>query len=93
MIKYKIIFTDSYTKRAIKFLRKRKNLVTQYEKTLKLLEINPFHQSLRLHKINSQKDVNLFSISINLSYRITINFLISWNEIIPINIWSHDEVY
>lgn len=92
MMKYKIIFTESYTQKAIKFLKKHKEIIAQYEKVLKLLELNPFHPSLRLHKIYSKSE-NIFSVSINMSYRIIIEFLIKDKEIIPINIWSHDEVY
>jgi len=35
----------------------------------------------------------LHSVSINLSYRITIELLINENEIIPINVGDHDAVY
>jgi hypothetical protein len=36
---------------------------------------------------------DLHSVSINLSYRITIEFLIEKATIIPVSIGSHDEVY
>ncbi len=87
-----IIYTDSYNKRAGKFIKKHPDLISQYEKTLKLLEINPQHPSLRLHKLQG-KLADLFSVSINISYRITILFLLNHDKIIPIDIGSHDEVY
>ena len=34
-----------------------------------------------------------FTISINMSYRVVIDFVIQNDEIIPIDIGSHDEVY
>jgi len=89
---FKLIFTDSYNKRAKKFLKKHKDLITQYEKVLTLLEINPHHPSLRLHKLEG-KLKDLHSISINISYRITIEFIIEDETIIPINIGSHEDVY
>lgn len=46
---YKLIFTESYEKRVRAFLKKHGNLKSQYEKTLQLLELNPYHPSLR-HK-------------------------------------------
>ena len=87
-----IIYTASYLRRVKKFIKKHPELISQYEKTLKLLELNPTHPSLRLHKL-SGKLSELFSVSINISYRISIYFLITEDKIIPVDIGSHDEVY
>jgi mRNA-degrading endonuclease YafQ of YafQ-DinJ toxin-antitoxin module len=89
---YKLIFTEQYEKRLRKFIKKRPELLSQYEKTIRLLEVNPHHPSLRLHKL-SGKLSNLHSVSINISYRITLELIITEKEIIPIEIGSHDEVY
>ena len=89
---FSLIFTDSYETKARKFLKKHPEVRGQYEKALRLLELNPYHPSLRIHKVNIQGD-EIFSISINISYRITIDLLINEMEIIPINIGSHDDVY
>ena len=89
---YSIIYTESYEQKARKFLKKHPELKGQYEKTLKLLELNPYHPSLRLHKVNIQGN-EVFSISINISYRITIDLLIDELEVIPLNIGSHDDAY
>jgi len=89
---YKIIFTESYIKRAKKFAKKHPDIIKQYEKTLKLLEINPMHPSLRFHKIEG-KVSEYYSVSINMTYRIIIEFIIKENEIIPLNVGKHDEVY
>lgn len=89
---YKLIFTESYIKRETKFLIKHPDIVTQYEKTLKILEINPEHPSLRLHQLKG-KLKKLHSISINISYRITLEFFITEKEIILVNIGRQDYVY
>lgn len=91
-MKYKIIFTESYNRRAAKFIKKHPELIKQYTKTLELLELNPYHPSLRLHKLKGKLQ-DLHSISINVSYRITIEMIISETTIIPINVGSHDETY
>jgi mRNA-degrading endonuclease YafQ of YafQ-DinJ toxin-antitoxin module len=89
---FSIIYTSSYETKAKKFLGKHPELKNQYIKTVKLLELNPFHPSLRLHKVNlSGKEV--YSISINISYRITMDFYIKDEEIILLNIGDHDSVY
>ena len=72
--------------------KKHPELLRQYEKTLKLLEVNPFHPSLRLHELKG-KLKGLYSVSINMSYRIVINFIITDQDIILINIGSHEQVY
>ena len=87
-----ILYTESYLKRTKKFIKKHPDLISQYEKTLKILEINPYHPSLRLHKLRGKLS-ELYSVAINISYRITIIFLIKDDKIIPIDIGSHDEVY
>ncbi|MEN8253944.1 MAG: plasmid stabilization protein [Verrucomicrobiota bacterium] len=91
-MKYKIIFTESYTKRARKFLKKHPELLKQYEKTLSLLELNPHHPSLRLHPLKGRLSA-LHSVSINISYRITITLMITKKSIVPVDVGTHDEVY
>jgi mRNA-degrading endonuclease YafQ of YafQ-DinJ toxin-antitoxin module len=87
-----IICTDSYNRRAKKFFRRHPELFGQYEKTLKLLEANPFHPSLRLYKLQGRLS-ELHSVSINMAYRISIFFIIEKDRIIPVEIGTHDEAY
>ena len=89
---YKIIYTDSYINKAKRFVKKHPELITQYEKTLKILENNPNHPSLRLHRLKG-KLKDLHSISINISYRITLEFYLKDKEIVLVNVGHHDEVY
>ncbi|HNZ27511.1 MAG TPA: type II toxin-antitoxin system RelE/ParE family toxin [Spirochaetota bacterium] len=89
---YKILFTETYNKKAANFIKKHKSLLKQYEKTLKLMEIDPFHPSLRLHKLEG-KFQEVYSVSINISYRITIEFIIKENIIIPLDVGTHSEIY
>jgi len=91
-MKYEIIFTESYTRRAVNFLKKHPELRNQYKKTLELLELNPQHPSLRLHKLSGALS-DLHSVSINVSYRITLEFLVEGNNILPVNIGKHEDVY
>jgi len=59
---------------------------------LKLIEINLSHPSLHLHKLEGKLS-DLYSVSINISYRICIDFIVEENTIIPIDIGKHDNVY
>lgn len=89
---YILVFTAQYERRAKRFLQRHPDLRSQYLKTLQLLEANPHHSSLRLHALSGRL-AGLHSISINLSYRITLELLITEQEIIPINVGDHDAVY
>ena len=89
---FRVIYAKSYLKRAAKFAKRHPDLLAQYEKALKLLELNPFHPSLRLHRLSGSLS-DLHSISINISYRITLEFLIEDGKIILVNVGSHDEIY
>jgi len=89
---YELVYPESYIRRARKFLKKHPELHTQYRKTLELLELNPFHPSLRLHSLKGRRN-GLSSVSINISYRIVLELIIDRNEILLINIGTHDQVY
>lgn len=92
MNNFRIIFTESYKRRARKFLKKHPELLSQYKKCLQLMELNPYHPALRLHPLRG-KLTGIYAVSLTLSYRLTIEFLIEDKEIIPIQIGTHDEVY
>ncbi len=89
---YQLIYPDSYIKRAKKFLRKHPEIHNQYRKTLELLELDPYHPSLRLHGLEGRLK-GLSSVSINMSYRIVLELEIKDEEIILINVGDHDHVY
>ena len=89
---YRLIYPDSYIKRAKKFLRKHPDIHNQYRKTLELLELDPYHPSLRLHGLEGRLK-GLSSVSINMSYRIVLELEIKGEEIILINLGDHDHVY
>lgn len=87
-----LVFTERYERRAARFLRRHPDLRQSYRKTLLLLEADPHHPSLRLHALRGRLQ-GLHSVSINLSYRITLEVLIDGQRLIPIDIGSHDVVY
>ena len=89
---WQLVFTDQYTRRAARFLKRHPEMVGVYSKALRLLEANPHHPSLRLHALKGKLE-GLHSVSINMSFRITIEMIISDKDIILINVGDHDEVY
>ena len=89
---FALVFTEQYNRRAARFLKQHPELRQTYLKTLQLLEANPMHPSLRLHVLRGKFE-GLHSVSINLSYRITLELLIQDQQIIPVNVGDHDAVY
>lgn len=89
---WRLVFTRQYNRRAVRFIKRHPDATGQYAKALQLLEVNPYHPSLRLHALKGNL-AGLHSVSINLNYRITLEFLLADNDIVLINVGDHDEVY
>ena len=89
---FALVFTDAYNRRALRWLKKHPELRQIYLKTLLLLEANPYHPSLRLHALGG-KYQGVHSVSINLSYRITLELMICDEQIILVSVGDHDAVY
>jgi mRNA-degrading endonuclease YafQ of YafQ-DinJ toxin-antitoxin module len=89
---WQLLFTESYMRAEVRFLRRHPAVKLKYGKTLALLEANPHHPSLRLHAL-AGKHEGLHSVSINLSYRITLELRIRGQTVIPVNVGGHDDVY
>ena len=87
-----LVFTEAYDRRAARWLKRHPDLRQQYLKTLQLLEANPYHPSLRLHALSGRL-AGVHSVSISLSYRITLELLIQDERIILVNVGDHDAVY
>lgn len=86
------MFSERYNRRAALFLNRHPDLWETYRKTLLLLEANPHHPSLRLHALRG-KLTGLHVVSINLTYRITLDVLIEGQKLLPIDIGARDTVY
>jgi len=89
---FSLVYTEAYNRRASKWLKKHPDLRQQYLKTIQLLELNPFHPSLRLHALSGRL-AGVHSVSINISYRITLDLLIEGKELVLLNLGDHDAVY
>ena len=88
---YELILDESYLKKEKKFFKNHPDLLDKYKKILHILRIDPYYPSLRIHKLKGNLK-EYHSISINMSYRIIINFIIENEKIIFIDIGGH-EIY
>ena len=84
-MRYTIVRTDEYRKKLTKFLKKHPDMIERYIKTIEIMEVNPHHPSLRLHKLKGQLH-SFHSVPINMEYRVIIDFIIKDYEII-IELW------
>lgn len=66
------------------------SLYKRIQKQLYLFIDNPQHKSLRLHKIKRRDNLNIWSISINKSFRMLYT---EGDSIYFFEIGTHDEVY
>jgi mRNA-degrading endonuclease YafQ of YafQ-DinJ toxin-antitoxin module len=89
---YSLIFTESYEKIEERFLRRHPDRLERYHRTLALLELDPFHPSLRLHELHGRL-TGLHTVSINVQYRITLELELREQEVILVSVGSHGEVY
>ncbi len=87
-----MILTASFKKKATNFLKLHLSLKAKYKKTLLLLQADPWHPSLRLHKLKGNLS-DLYSISLNMKYRILLDFIIKDDQVILIDIGDHDGMY
>ena len=91
-----LVVTSSFKRAYKRTIKKRPDLKTQLETTLKLLATDPYHTSLRTHKLKGKLS-GAWACSVESDYRIVFNFGTSDNtgnkEIVLIDIGTHDEVY
>lgn len=88
---FTLVYTDQYNRRAARFLRQHPQVRQQYAKALQLLELNPTHPSLRLRPLKGRLQ-GLHAVSINVSFRITLELLVEGPRIVLVNVGDHDAV-
>jgi addiction module RelE/StbE family toxin len=87
-----VIFTDQFNRKVLKFLKSHPELTGKYKKIVLQLRVNPFHPSLRLHKLQGNLQ-EFYSVSINMKYRILLDFIIQNDQIILLDIGGQDYLY
>ncbi len=92
MPKFSLVWTNTFTRTARKFLRRHPDLAGLFEDVLTQLECNPNSPRLRLHRLKG-KHHDKHSVSLTYSYRIVISLQIENDEITLLDVGSHDEVY
>lgn len=81
-----------YPKREIRFFKKHPDLLEKYGVVLKKLENDPFESSLKLHKFQGNLE-KFHAVRLTYEYRIVLILMIVDEQIILIDIGTHDDVY
>lgn len=81
-------FKRSYQKRVSRDTRLKK----KFRSTLKIFASNPFDSKLKTHKLTGKLS-GLWAVSVDYDCRIVFKFYKETNEVLLIDIGSHDEVY
>ncbi len=84
--------TDTFSRTARRFLRRRPHLHTVFGRVLELLEQDPFHPQLRTHAL-SGKLKGLHAVSVTYQVRLLIQLDDAAHTVMLIDIGDHDAVY
>ncbi len=89
---YSISTSEYFINVSRKFFRKHPELKEKFVSIFNALSDDPFQKHLKLHPLKGELK-GLFAVSLTYSYRITLTFQLSKNNITLLDIGSHDEVY
>lgn len=89
---YLLVTTPHFDRAFEKFVRAHRQLRPRLTDIFQNLEADPFHPMLRLQPLKGGMS-GLHAVSITRSYRVVLTLLVEDDEIILLDIGSHDEVY
>ena len=87
-----LVRDDNYQRKERRFFKYHQNLIDKYAEVLKKLQLNPFDSSLKTHKLKGDLKA-FYACSLTHEYRIIFIFLIQNEQLVLVDIGSHDEVY
>jgi mRNA-degrading endonuclease YafQ of YafQ-DinJ toxin-antitoxin module len=89
---FTITTPQQFLRQARKFFKKHPDLKPRFGKLLADLQNDPFQPHLELHPLTG-KLTGCHAVSLTYSYRVTLTLFITEQEIVLLDIGSHDEVY
>ncbi|MEY6433646.1 plasmid stabilization protein [Thioalkalicoccus limnaeus] len=89
---FALVTAQHFERRARRFLRKHPELRRILRDTLDDLSRDPFQPKLKLHLLSGHLG-GVQSVSLTSSYRVTLLVKVTEQEIVLLDIGSHDEVY
>ncbi|MDP1592868.1 MAG: type II toxin-antitoxin system mRNA interferase toxin, RelE/StbE family [Gallionella sp.] len=89
---YAIVTPDQFLRLARKFFKQHPDLRPRFARLLDDLQHDPFQTKLKLHALSGRL-AGCYAVSLTYSYRLTLTLMVTEQEIILLDIGSHDEVY
>ena len=89
---FALVTTQQFERRARKFLRKHPDLGQRLRDTLDDLSRDPFQPKLKLHPLSGNLG-GVQAVSLTYSYRLTLQVRVTEQEVVLLDIGTHDEVY
>ncbi len=87
-----LIWTKQFLKKYRKWELRHPHLKIKSRERILLFEKDPFHPALKTHSLVNELD-GFWAFSINYEYRIIFIFHENNQDVILLNIGTHDEVY
>ncbi len=89
---YQLVWTNTFSRTARKFLKKNPELGAEFERTLKQLEEDPNHPKLRLHPLKGHL-AGKHAVSLTYSHRIVLVLALNEGEIVLLDVGTHNQAY
>jgi mRNA-degrading endonuclease YafQ of YafQ-DinJ toxin-antitoxin module len=89
---YSLVWTDTFSRTARKFLRRHPELAGVFKNVLQLIETDPQTPQLHLHSLKGRHQ-GKHAVRLNYEYHIVLLLKIVDKEVILLDVGSHDEVY
>jgi mRNA-degrading endonuclease YafQ of YafQ-DinJ toxin-antitoxin module len=91
-VSFALVATQHFERRARKFLRKHPDLRKALRDTLDDLARDPFQPKLKLHSLAGSL-AGVQAVSLTYSHRLTVLVRLTEQEIVLLDLGTHDEVY
>lgn len=91
-MRYTLVVTASFERRLTRFRRLHPELRARLARLFVNLEADPFAPQLRLHALQGDL-AGLHAVWLTQSYRVTLTLRLTEQEIVLLDIGTHDEVY
>lgn len=89
---YTLVWTETFTRTARKFLRRHPEIAGVFEDALRKLERDPRDPRLRLHALEGRHR-GKHAVRLTYEYRIVLILRTTPREIVLLDVGTHDEVY
>ena len=91
-VRFTLVWTETFTRTARKFLRRYPDLEGIFEDVLRQLETNPHVPRLRLHALQGRHK-GTHAVSLTYEHRIVLILRLTDQEIVLLDVGTHDAVY